>query len=318
LAPGGLEQLHAMTDAIERRERAAGGERQITREQLEAARETVRWCSGLSRSELARTLCEHWGWVTASGSAKVTACLKVLEGLEGRGLLRLPGKRSMSRWNTDQACGAELSPRTDPGAPLEGELSAVGSVGLEVIQNQERGRLWNEYLERYHYLGYRQPFGCFLRYFIVSPAGLLGCVLLAGAAKALAARDRWIGWDRRCRQQNLPWVINNTRLLIFPWVRLRHLASQVLGQLARRVQSDWPARWGYEPLLMETFVDPAKFSGTCYRAAGWLALAATTGRGLARPGQVYRSTPKRLYVKALAEDFRPQLCGGPLPRRSEP
>lgn len=299
-------------------ERAAGGAPQITPQDLAAARQTVRWCSGLSRSEVARTICEHWGWVTASGSYKVTACLKVLEEWEERGLLRLPGKRRMTRWHTDRACGAEATQRTEPGAPLVGDLATAGSVGLEVIQNRARGQLWNEYVDRYHYLGYRQPFGCHLRYFILSPAGVLGCVLVAGAAKALAARDQWIGWDRRCRQQNLPWVINNTRLLIFPWVRVRHLASQVLGQLARRVRQDWQARWGYEPLLMETFVDPDKFPGTCYRAAGWLELARTTGRGLARAGQRYQSTPKLIYVKALAADFRPRLCGGPLPRSVEP
>jgi len=299
-------------------ESAAGGALGITPQDLAAARQTVRWCSGLSRSEVARTICEHWGWVTASGSYKVTACLKVLEEWEERGLLRLPGKGRMTRWHTDQACGAVPTQRTQPGVPLVGELSVAGSVGLEVIQNRARGQLWNEYVDRYHYLGYRQPFGCHLRYFILSPAGVLGCVLVAGAAKALAARDQWIGWDRRCRQQNLPWVINNTRLLIFPWVRVRHLASQVLGQLARRVQPDWQARWGYEPLLMETFVDPDKFPGTCYRAAGWLELARTTGRGLARAGQRYQSTPKLIYVKALAADFRQRLCGGPLPRRVEP
>ena len=307
-----------MTVSREEMENALWGEGHITPHQLEAARQTVRWCSGLSRTELARTICEHWGWVTASGSYKVTACLKVLEGWEARGLLQLPGKRPMTRWNADPACGAVAAERTAPATPLVGELSAAGSVGLEVIQGGDRGRLWKQYLERYHYLGYRQPFGCFLRYFIVSSAGLLGCALLAGAAKALAARDEWIGWDRQRRRQNLPWVINNTRLLIFPWVRLPHLGSHVLGQLARRVRQDWQARWGYEPLLMETFVDPAKFSGTCYRAAGWLALAWTTGRGLARAGQVYRSTPKLIYVKALAEDFRQRLCGGPLPRRTQP
>ena len=299
-------------------ERAVGGDPRLTPQELEAARQTVRWCSGLSRSELARTICEHWGWVTASGAHQVTACLKVLEEWEARGLLRLPGKRRMTRWNTDRACGAVPTPRTQPGAPLVGELPTAGSVGLEVLHSRARGQLWNEYVDRYHYLGYRQPFGCHLRYFILSSVGVLGCVLLAGAAKALAARDQWIGWDRRCRQRNLPWVINNTRLLIFPWVRVRHLASQVLGQLARRVPPDWQARWGYEPLLMETFVDPDRFSGTCYRAAGWLALARTTGRGLARAGQHYQSTPKLIYVKALAADFRQRLCGGPLPRRVEP
>jgi hypothetical protein len=299
-------------------EHAVGGDPRITLPEWEAARQTVRLCSGLSRQELARTLCEHWGWVTASGAYQVTACLKVLEGWEQQGLLRLPGKRPMTRWRTDQARGAVPTQRTNPGVPLVGELSAVGAVGLEVVQDRDRVRLWNEYVDRYHALGYRQPVGCFLRYFIVSSAGVLGGVLMAGAAKAIQARDQWIGWDRLRREQNLPWVINNTRLLILPWVQLRQLGSAVLGQLARRVRADWHQRWGYGPLLMETFVDPDQFLGTCYRTAGWLELGRTTGRGLPRAGQVYASTPKRIYVKALAADFRARLCGGPLPRREEP
>ncbi len=101
---------------------------------------------------------------------------------------------------------------------------------------------------------------------------------MAGAAKAIQARDQWIGWDRPRRQQNLPWVINNTRLLIFPWVRIRHLGSHALGQLARGVREDWEQRWGYGPVLMETFIDPAKFSGMCYRAAGWIELARICSR----------------------------------------
>ena len=187
-------------------------------------------------------MCEHWGWVTASGSYKVTACLKVLEELEQQGLLRLPGKRRMMRWSTDRACGAVPTQRTNPGAPQVGELSEVGPVWLEGVPGRDGGLQWNEYVDRYHYLGYRQPVGCFLRYFILSPAGVLGCVLMAGAAKAIQARDQWIGWNRPRRQQNLPWVINNTRLLIFPWVQIRHLGSQVLGQLARGVREDWQAR----------------------------------------------------------------------------
>jgi hypothetical protein len=291
--------------------------RQISHAELEAARQTVRLCSGLSRLELARTICEHWDWVTASGAPKVTACLKVLEEWEQQGLLRLPNKRSMTRWNTDQASGAMATQRTEPGTPLVGRLSEVSSLWLEGVQGQGAGRLWNEYVDRYHYLGYRQPVGFFLRYFIQSAAGLLGCVLMAGAAKAMRPRDQWIGWNRQCRQANLPWVINNTRLLIFPWVGLRQLGSHVLGQLARRVGADWQQRWGYRPLLMESFVDPAKFPGTCYRAAGWIELGRTTGRGLARAGAFYQSRPKIIYVKALAGEVRERLCGGPLPRRAE-
>ena len=294
------------------------GERRITSEQLQAARQTVRLCSGLSRLELARTVCEHWGWVTASGSYKVTACLKVLEDLEEQGLLQLPPKRKMTRWSTDQASGAVRTQRTQPRAPLVGRLSEVGPVGLELVQDRDGKHLWNEYVDRYHALGYRQPVGCFLRYFIGSEAGLLGCILMAGAAKAIRVRDQWIGWSRSRRAQNLPWVINNSRLLIFPWVRIDHLGSHVLGQLARRVQADWLEQWSYGPLLMESFVDPEKFCGMSYQTAGWIQLGRTTGRGLRRAAQRYQSTPKLIYVKALADDFRERLCGGPLPRRVEP
>ena len=219
--------------------------RKIRLEELEAARETVRLCSGLSRKELARTICEHWGWVTATGSHKVTACLKVLEELEQKGQLRLPGKRKMMGRSRDQACGAVATRRTNPGARLVGELAKVGLVWLEVVAGRAGQELWNEYVDRYHYLGYRQPFGCFLRYFIRSEAGLLGCVLMAGAAKAIQARDEWVGWNKPRRLQNLPWVINNSRFLIFRWVQIRHLASHVLGQLARGVREDWHRRWGY-------------------------------------------------------------------------
>ena len=142
---------------------AGWGGRQITTAELEAARQTVRLCFGLSRLELARTICEHWGWVTASGSHKVTACLNVLEQWEQQGLLRLPGKRRMTRWNTDQASGARATPRTQPGTPVVGRLSEVGAVWLEVVQGQETGRLWNEYVDRYHYLGSRHPPGGFVR-----------------------------------------------------------------------------------------------------------------------------------------------------------
>jgi hypothetical protein len=300
---------------------AERGDRRISRQELECAQQTVRLCAGLSRKELARTLCEHWGWVTATGAYKVSACLSVLEQWEGQGLLQLPAKReSMARCRAQQVGQAEAGPseRTEPGAPLAGGLPEVGSVWLEIAQGPDQSRLWNEYVERYHYLGYRSPVGCFLRYFIQSAVGLLGCLLMAGAAKAVQARDQWIGWDRRGRQQNLPWVINNTRLLIFPWVRINPLGSHVLGQLGRRVRADWQGRWGYEPWLMESFVDPLRFAGTCYQSAGWLQVGTTTGRGVQRPGHIYQSSPKLIYVKGLAEGFRERLCGGPLPRRVEP
>jgi len=287
--------------------------RQITAEEIESAQETVRLCAGLSRDELAETICEHWGWVTASGAGKVTACLKVLEELERNGQIHLPAKHK--HFSTECVRGTVHTQRTAPPKEvLVGKLADVTPVRLEIVVSRDQAKLWNEYLDRHHYLGYRKPFGCTLRYFIVCEKGLLGCLLIAGATRAIKARDEWIGWSMLRRQENLPWVINNTRFLIFPWVEVQHLASHVLGQLAKRVRSDWQQRWGYEPLLMETFVDPAQYSGTCYRAAGWIELGRTTGRGLRHAGEDYTSSPKLIYVKPLSKDFRETLCVEPLQR----
>ena len=199
-----------------------------------------------------------------------------------------------------------------PAEEIVGKLADIEPVTLDVVRDRDATCLWNEFVDRYHYLGYKRPFGCPLRYFVVSGRGPLGCVLLAGAAKSIRVRDRWIGWTQQQRLRNLQWVINNSRYLIFPWVRVKHLASHVLGQVARRVRQDWLDRWGYAPVLMETFVDPLRYQGTCYRAAGWVCLGYTTGEGLRRPGRSYTTLPRRMFVRPLAPDFRALLCSDSL------
>lgn len=286
--------------------------RAISPTDVEHIKAVVEDCSGLSREELARTICEHWEWVTASGGHKVQACLKLLAKLEEGGEIKLPAKRLGGRPREGRPSWTE---RTDPGPEILGQLADVRPVELELVRDKEAMGLWNEYLDRYHYLGFRRPFGCWLRYFVVCGQGQLGCVLLAGAAKSMGVRDQWIGWTEQQRVKNLPWVVSNSRFLLFPWVRIKHLASHVLGQLARRVRADWDERWGYRPLLMETFVDPARFEGTCYRAAGWTMLGQTTGKGLRRPGRQYTTTPKIIYVRPLVRDFRQQLCSDKLAKR---
>jgi len=293
--------------------------REITPADLRHAREVVELCAGLSREELAHTLCEHWGWMTASGAHKVQACMKLLEKLEGEGLIRLPEKQGGKQGGQKgpRLCVC-VTGRTDPPpCEISGKLSDVGSVRLVMASSPEAKGLWNEYVQRYHYLGHKKPFGFRRRYFVESEQGRLGCVLLAGSAKSLGVRDRWIGWSASQRLRNLPWVVNNTRFLLFPWVRVRHLASHVLGQLARRVRGDWDEAWGFQPLLLETFVDPALYSGVSYRAAGWRFLGMTTGEGLRRPGRSYRTTPKAIYVRPLVPDFREQLCSETLEGRRE-
>ena len=282
----------------------AGG-REITVGEIDGIREVTRLCSGLSLQELAHTVCEHLGWVTASGMHKLRACVMLLEKLRDGGTIELPAKREQKKSSKKVIT---RTTKTAPRGEICAELSDVGEVALEVACSKRNKALWNEYVDRYHRLGYKQPFGCRIRYFIVSKQGALGCILVAGAAKSISVRDLWIGWSEATRLKNLAWIVGNTRYLIFPWVQVRHLASHVLGQLARRVGEDWHEGFGYRPLMMETFVDPAHYRGTCYRAAGWTHFGNTTGRGLRRPGREYKTTPKMLFVKPLVKGFREQLC----------
>jgi hypothetical protein len=282
------------------------GGREFSREELALVREVVELFPGLSRKELARTLCDHLGWYAATGAPKVDACGKFLEKLEAQGLLVLPLKRRVPERAPVGARGRGEQTRAGP--EVTGTLAEVGPVRLEVVRDRRGTEVWNDYVGRYHYLGYQRPFGCYVRYFVASQRGVLGCWLGAGAAKAIGARERWIGWSEGQRLRNLAWVVNNTRFLILPWIRVRHLASHVLGQVARQLPGDWEQRWGYRPVLLETFVDPAHYRGTCYRAAGWTCVGHTTGAGLRRPGRDYHTTPKRMYVQPLARDFRERLC----------
>jgi len=288
--------------------------REITREEVDEIRETVRLFPGLSRSELAATICEHLGWMTASGGYKIDACLKLVKRLEGNGCVKLPQKRAIS---PQRQSPIVLTPKTGPKADIVGSLSDVGVVKLRVVKDEELKGLWNEYVSRYHYLDYKRPFGYFLRYFVDSPQGLLGCLMFQGAAKALRARDRWIGWTEKQRLRNLAWVINNSRFLILPWVQLKNLGSHILGQALRRVRDDWQHRWGYRPVLVESFVDPQRYEGISYKAANWQYLGMTTGEGVLRRGKSYTTTPKKIFVRPLVKDFRALLCSEYLQGRVE-
>jgi len=278
--------------------------REINRDDIVQIQETVATFGGLSRCELAQTVCEHLEWRTASGSNKVDACLKLLEKLEQQGYFRLPVKHVCSRKALVKPI---ITERTQPESEIVGSLSDVGLVNLRIAADREERGLWNEFISRYHYLGYKQPFGYPLRYFIESERAKLGCMLFSGAAKSIEIRDRWIGWNDGDRLRKLAWVVNNTRFLIFPWVKVKNLASHVLGQVAKRIGQDWQKMWGYRPVLLETFVDPRYFQGTCYLAANWRHLGMTTGEGLVREGKSYTTSPKLIFMLPLVKDFRSVL-----------
>jgi hypothetical protein len=288
--------------------------RAFSSQEIELICKTVAYFPGLARTELASTVCEHLDWYTASGTPKTQACEKLLVKLEAEGLITLPAMREVPKKSVDRS-KVTLSKRTGVDPPIKDSLKGLDPVYLELVTTREEKALWNEYVERFHPLGHKRAFGFRLRYFVRSGSYRLGCILLAGAARAIAVRDQWIGWESQIRLRNLPWIINNNRFLIFPHVQVPYLASHVLGQLARRVEEDWRNQWGFSPLLLETFVDPRYFEGTCYLAAGWELLGETSGRGLPRPGKEYQSSPRLVLVKPLQKDFRQLLCGQPLSGR---
>jgi len=275
--------------------------RYLTAQEIRDIQETVCVLSRLSWHELLQTICEHLDWVTPAGRYKVDSCGKALRKLAALGLVQLPAKRAC-RGSKQRII---LSAGTDREEELVGTVRDFAPIEVEPASSNELMRLWNEYVDRYHALGYKRPFGAHQRYFILERSGRrVGCLLFASSAWALSVRDEWIGWTEQDRAQRLNWVVSNTRFLIFPWVRIRNLASKALSLAAGRIRQDWQQRYGYGPVLLETFVEADRYRGTCYQAANWIRLGMTAGRGRMDRHTRYLSTAKVIYVYPLVSDFR--------------
>ena len=283
--------------------------RRFTGKQVGQIRDTVQTFSKLSRKELAFTLCEHLNWVTPRGSLKINSCLSALEKFERLGIVNLPAKASSVRGPEKPIA---LTSATGSLAPLNDPLTKLVPIELRRVITKADRSLWREYIARYHYLGYKRPFGAYVSYFIVSKGKgnqLLGCLLFSASAWSLAPRDLWIGWQLRDRVKRLNYIVNNSRFLIFPWVKVENLASHVLSLIPKTITSDWQHLYGYKPALIETFVDITKFEGTCYQAANWEFLGITKGGG--RMDRLRRSTSsaKSIYAYPLISNFRDLLRG---------
>lgn len=199
--------------------------------------------------------------------------------------------------------------------PISGSVGELGPLTLTVVQSGFESSLWNELVERYHYLGYRVPVGANLRYLVRSGSAkqVLACLLWSSPAWKMAARDRWIGWTSEERARKLQLIVNNSRFLILPWVRVRHLASTILSLSARQLPADWERLYGYRPLLLETLVD-VQFRGTSYRAANWTYLGKTRGRGrMDQQHEAHGCAVKRIYVYPLCRDGQHKLAQNSAP-----
>jgi hypothetical protein len=278
-------------------------------------------CAALGRTEIARTVCELLAWTRPTGRLKHHECRRFLERLEALGLVTLPAIRPLGRRGPR---GVRVTAQSAPQPEVRGSVGAFAPLHLQIVEAGPAGtsRLWTELVARYHYLGYRVPVGATLRYLVRSahaPEQVLACLAWTSAAWKMAVRDRWIGWSEAQRRQNLPYLVNNSRFLILPWVSIRGLASAILARCARQLPGAWAARYGYRPLLLETLVDPARFRGTCYRAANWLPLGRTQGRGrMDRTHVAHGRAPKEVYVYPLCRHVQQRLSTAPAPARATP
>ena len=267
---------------------------------------------GLTRTELSREVCRWMNWRAANGELREMACRLALLALEKRGDLMLPSRRSCVRGQMVAQHWEGIDDR-----PLRCDLDELGEITLLSVragEDRDLSTLWNTLIAGYHYLGYTPLVGAQQRYLIESERhGFVGAVGFSAAARRVAARDRWIGWSDPVRAEHLPLVVCNSRFLILPWVQVRNLASRVLGLASRRVVRDWKQRYGYEPVLLESFVEPGRCAGISYRAANWVELGQTSGRGRQDREHACPTTKKKVFAYPLCEQWRERLGVVPAP-----
>jgi len=278
--------------------------------ELKLIQEVCQDFRNLGRTEISRTVCELLEWKRPNGGLKNHECRLLLERMERLGVLELPEVRKTGQRGKRRV---QLTSQSEPESELIGSAGDYEPLTLQVV-DKVRGsesRLWRELVERHHYLGCRVPVGANLRYLVSSmryPGRVLACLLWTSPAWKIAVRDHWIGWNDRQRQRNLQLIVNNGRFLILPWVRVRGLASKILACCARQIVGDWEKSFGYRPLLLETMVDAERFRGTCYRAANWISLGRTQGRGrMDRYHSMEGCAPKEVFVYPLCRDVRERL-----------
>lgn len=276
--------------------------RDFTSSEIEGIRQLIADHPTATRARLSRLVCEQIGWRRDDLRLKDMSCRVAMLRMQDDGLVQLPPPQNGNNNGKPYLRRTKLA---EPGAPLlAASPKMLGDLQLQLVTDRHDSHLHNEYLDRYHYLGYQPLPGDQLRYFVRAGGRILALLGFGAAAWKTQPRDRFIGWTAQQRQQRLNLVTNNARFLILPWVRCHNLASHVLGMAARRLADDWQCRYGYRPVLLETFVERPRFRGTCYQAANWIFLGETKGRGKLDVHNQARLPKKAIWVYPLDKEFR--------------
>lgn len=259
----------------------------------------------LHRTALSRRLCELWQWRKPNGELKDMTARVALLRMAADGLIVLPTSRLPPGRRRPTF---DATPASDPGMAIEVPVHALEALSLRLVVGKQQSRLWNEFVARYHYLGYAPMSGSQLRYNVFAGEQLVACISFGASAWKLKERERFIGWSEIERQSNLQLVVNNARFLILPWVHCKGLASKILSKVARQLPKDWMARYGFAPVLLETFVEFERHKGTCYKAANWIVVGRTAGRGKKSTSHKQLIPIKDIWLYPLRRNWQAILC----------
>ena len=279
--------------------------RVFTTEDILYIRELIAAHPGESRRRLSQKLCQAWHWKQRNGALRDMVCRGLLLMLARTGQIQLPAVRFVPA--NPLVRRARPAPTQIDTTPLEGRIDRIGPLQFAQVRRTPEERLFNSLLEQYHYLKYQQPVGEHAKYLVWAQERPIACLAWSSAPRHLGSRDRYIGWSAEARRRNIRFIAYNTRFLILPWVRIENLASHILARMAARISEDWQQMYGHPIYFLETFVDPERFRGTCYRAANWVLLGKTTGRGKQSNSYVPNRSIKEILGYPLTKRFRELL-----------
>jgi len=280
--------------------------REFSAADLAHIRELLQLQPALGRVALSRRVCQDLGWLNGLGQPKAMSGRVALRRMEKDGLLQLPEPLSKNGRGQRRF---QLTSASDPREPVQAPVQALEPLVFQRVAGGKLSPLWNELIQRYHYLGYRPLSGAQMRYLVWSGDGRLLAALGFGAsAWQVKVRDQYIGWNHQQRAVGLPRIVNNARFLILPWVRCGGLASRILSGIIQPLRADWTLGYGYQPVLLESFVEIPRFTGAAYRAANWIRLGQTQGRGKLEKRHCQTGPLKEIWIYALEKNFRQILC----------
>jgi hypothetical protein len=282
--------------------------RVFTAEEIERVRALIAADPTRNRAQLSRLVCDELGWRRPDGRRRDMSCRVAMLRMHRDRVITLPPPL---KGNGNGRHRPRLTSASDPRAPISAAAGSLGELAFRCVEARNGSLdspLWNELIERHHYLGYKPLPGAQMRYLVFGGGHLLAAMGFGASAWKVGPRDRFIGWTPDQRRHNLHLVVNNARFLILPWVRSHNLASRLLAAAARQLPRDWRTRYGYEPVLLETFVERDRFRGTSYRAANWIHVGKTQGRGKLDRRRLFSLPVKDVFVYPLRQDFRQRLC----------